>query len=265
MEDYRVIRAIGNATAGTTFTYPFGTSTAVSGVYIPFTFEVQTPGSAGGRLALATYPTDFTLLPNNLPYPTGVTNINNILGGNNYARELDRYWIPEESGYTSNPNGRLTFTYRDTEWNLPQNGIVETRLEAHRWLSATTAWQLPNGTSTRNTVNNTVTIPNQNVFSPFTLIDPELPDLRIRSNDTVVCLGTTVNFFDLNVPTPTTSLWIFPGATPATDSSTATNPTGITYTTTGCKDVILQATYPGGSLRDTFPCFITILFEPLKN
>ncbi len=254
--------AIGNAAIGTTFIYPFG---SVAGTYIPFSFEVQAAGTAGGRLSLATYPTDWTLLPNNTPFPTTVTNINNILGGNNYARELDRYWVPEVSGYTTNPTGRLTFTYRDLEWNLPQNSLVETRLQAHRWLPGTSAWQLPNNTSTRNTTANTVTIPSQNVFTPFTLVDPELPDLRISSSDTIICLGTTVNFFDLNVPTPTSNLWIFPGATAATDSSTATNPTGITYTTTGCKTVVLEATYPGGTLRDTFTCFITVTNPPTAS
>ncbi len=246
--------SIGNATAGNTFTYPFAGAT---GTYIPFTFEVQTAGSAGGKLAVATYPTDYTLTPNNLPFPTSVTNINNILGANNYSREIDRYWIPEESGFTTNPVGRLTFTYRDVDFNLSQNAIVESRIEAHRWLPGTTAWQLPNGTSTRNNAANTVTIPNQNTFTPFTIVDPELPDLRIISSDTVICLGTAINFFDGNVPSPTTSQWFFPGGTPS--SSTATNPTNILYSTLGCKTVILEGTYAGGTLRDTFPCFINVV------
>ncbi len=246
--------AIGNAASGSVFTYPFAGS---AGTYIPFTFEVQTAGSAGGKLAVATYPTDWTLTPNNNPLPTGVTNINNILGASNFAREVDRFWIPEESGFSTTPVGQLTFTYRDSEWNLPQNSIVESRLEAHRWLPGSTAWQLPNSTSTRNNAANTVSIPSQSTFTPFTVVDPELPDLRISSSDTIVCLGTAINFFDGNVPTPNSNQWFFPGATPA--SSTATNPTNILYNTVGCKTVILEATYSGGVLRDTFPCFITIV------
>lgn len=246
--------AIGNAAAASTFTYPFA---GTGGTYIPFLFEVQTPGSAGGKLSLATYPTAYAATPNNLPFPTGVTNINNILGANNYGREVDRYWIPEVTGYTTNPSGKMTFTYRDVDFNLAQNVIVESRLEAHRWLPGTSAWQLPNNTSTRNVVANTVTIPNQNVFTPFTVVDPELPDLIISSSDTTICLGTAVNFFDGNTPTPNSSQWFFPGGTPAT--STATNPTNILYTTTGCKTVILEGTYSGGVLRDTFPCFINVV------
>ncbi|CAN5454994.1 hypothetical protein BH09BAC1_BH09BAC1_00890 [soil metagenome] len=252
--------AIGNAAVGNSFVYPFGST---AGTYIPFNFEVTAQGTAGGKLAVATYPTDWTLLPNNTPFPTGVTNINNIIGTSNYARELDRYWIPEESGFTTNPTGKLTFTYRDVEWNLPQNNIIETRLEAHRWLPGTSAWQFANGTSIRNTVANTIIIPNQNVFTPFTIVDPQPPKLRISANDSTVCVGTPINFTDLNVPTPTSSVWYFPGSN--TPTSTATNPTGITYSTTGCKDVILQATYPGGTLRDTFTCFITVANPPVAT
>lgn len=246
--------AIGSAAAGNSFVYPFG---GVAGTYIPFTFQVQAPGSTGGKLAVATYPTDWTLTPNNNPLPTGVTNIDNILGASNFAREVDRFWVPEATGFATNPIGNLTFTYRDEEWNLPQNNIVESRLEGHRWLPGSTAWELPNGTSTRNNPANTVTYPNQNIFTPFTVVDPELPDLRISASDTIVCLGNAVSFFDENVPTPNSSQWSFPGGVPATSS--ATNPTNILYSTTGCKTVILEATYAGGTLRDTFPCYINVV------
>ena len=105
-----------NSAAGNNYTYPFGT---VSASYIPFLFDMTTAGvqSTVGSMAVSTYPTLVTASPNNRPFPTGITNLNDSLGNESATTCLDRYWIINANNYSTNPVADYTFTYRDLEWD----------------------------------------------------------------------------------------------------------------------------------------------------
>ncbi|MCX7877717.1 MAG: T9SS type A sorting domain-containing protein, partial [Ignavibacteria bacterium] len=75
--------------------------------------------------------------------------------------------------------------------------------------------------------------------------------------------GGVVNFFDLTAYNPTSWSWSFPGATPS--SSTAQNPTGITYTATGSYTVSLTTTNSFGSNTKTVVNYIRVEGVPMNN
>ncbi len=247
---------IDNAPNGTSFLFPF--STAVSGgTYIPYTLTVQNPGSSPsvGVVSLATYPTITTVNPNNRPFPPGVTNLNNFAGSENATKELDRYWVYECNNYDTNPTVDMEFTYLNSEWSTGNNNITESLLRPHQWNPATQVWDQPLPGSSINTVDNKATVSGVTVCSPFTLVDPSLPDLLFSASDTVLCVGDAVVFTDENTATPLSREWFFPGGTPAT--STDASPV-ITYNTPGTYDAILWSTYPGGVLKDTLFNYIKV-------
>ena len=68
--------------------------------------------------------------------------------------------------------------------------------------------------------------------------------------------GTCISFTDLSTNSPTTWAWHFPGGTPTT--STAQNPSCITYNVSGTYDVTLIATNGFGVDSITKPAYITV-------
>ncbi|MEO8147114.1 MAG: T9SS type A sorting domain-containing protein [Bacteroidia bacterium] len=107
--------------------FPFANST---GTYIPFIYK-QITGNAG-YVKAATYKTNL----NNLPYPTGVTNVNDTNGVNNKAYTVDRFWAVSRTGTTG--NAHLKFSYKNTEAPVP---ITSGNLEANRYDFSTNLWQ----------------------------------------------------------------------------------------------------------------------------
>ncbi|MDX2003532.1 MAG: gliding motility-associated C-terminal domain-containing protein [Chitinophagales bacterium] len=250
----RVQWNVGSSAAGTSYVVPF-TQNATSTTYVPFTYQVTTPGTAGGGFAVATYQTDWTLSPNNRPLPTGVTNINNLFGADNSFKEVDRFWIIDTVSFTTAPTATFKYRYQTSEWSIANNAITETRLKAHQWSGATSQWNLPTNSSTRDTLNNEITFTGQK-GGIYALVDSSTPDLFFRASDSTICAGVCINFFDANATAPSSYLWTFSGGTPST--STAANPTNICYSTPGSYTVKLQATYPGGTITDSIVGFITV-------
>lgn len=154
-----------------TYTVPFGIGAAE---YLPVAFTTL-PGSAGvaGSLTFAMYPVGSWLNTSNLP--TGVTNFLNNYGLNNSAFAIDRFWRIEPANYTTKPAlSNLQFTYRDPEWSVASNAILESNLIAQRYNTGTNEWDdyMP-GTIT-NTINNTSTVaalPSAELFTWWTLVD----------------------------------------------------------------------------------------------
>lgn len=66
------------------------------------------------------------------------------------------------------------------------------------------------------------------------------PNAYFTSNYSAVCVGGSISFNDASANYPTSWSWSFPGGSPAT--STAQNPTSITYATAGVYTVSLVAT-----------------------
>ena len=69
------------------------------------------------------------------------------------------------------------------------------------------------------------------------VISCDVPTANLNANNTSVCINDCVDFTDLSTNTPTSWLWLFEGASPAT--STLQHPQGICYDSTGIYDVTL--------------------------
>jgi len=96
-----VIWTTGNTTG--IFVFPFGKNSTTS---IPFKFNITNGGAPyNATLSVATYGT----IPNNTPYPSGVTDMSS--GGVDIsANVVDRFWIITPNSYTTNPTATMTFT-----------------------------------------------------------------------------------------------------------------------------------------------------------
>jgi hypothetical protein len=86
---------------------PFGNGAVAAPLYIPFSFQ-HTSGDLG-NLSIATYNA-----PANLPWPPGVTHINNATtSANNAPATVDRFWMLSKTG--PNPVADLVFRFTPTE------------------------------------------------------------------------------------------------------------------------------------------------------
>ncbi len=94
------------------------------------------------------------------------------------------------------------------------------------------------------------------IYNPGTLA----PVADFTANQTLACAGTPVNFTDMSSFTPTSWSWTFQGGTPAT--STAQNPTGITWSAPGTYSVTLTSTNVNGSDAETKLAYITVMSNP---
>ncbi len=154
------------------FVFPFGSGSS----YIPFTFNITSAGTGNGNIVVSTFPTITSNAPNNRPWPTGVTNLNDALSIENANRVIDRFWPLTVSGFTTLPVASLNFTYQDNEWDVTSassNVIAEGDLKAQRWNSF--GWLSPPLGAT-NTSSNTTTITGVDSFnSVWTLVDVNYP------------------------------------------------------------------------------------------
>jgi lysyl endopeptidase len=90
------------------------------------------------------------------------------------------------------------------------------------------------------------------------------PAANFSSNvQTLPIGGGIVDFYDFSTNDPQTYSWSFPGGTPST--STARNPTGISYTATGFYTVSLTATNSFGSNMKTVTNFIKVEGVPMNS
>ena len=118
--------AIGN-TMGS-HVIPFITAT---GHHIPLTYNLT--GGNVGTVEAATYPTS----PNNIPFPPGVTNVNDTNNTDNSDYTVDRFWYIDKTG----PSGKakIKFTYKNTEAPAP---IANGNVRAHRYVFQTNTWRI---------------------------------------------------------------------------------------------------------------------------
>ena len=155
---------MNGATVGA-YVFPFGN--ASSGNYLPVTVNVTTTGSgSSSSLTMSTYPTTTSVTPNNRPLPTGVTNLAGATVAENANKTVDRFWMIDNSGFTTLPVYNLTLTYRESEWDATggsTNSITESTLKAQGW---STKWQ-PTQLGAVNTTANTVTVTGANAYSNY--------------------------------------------------------------------------------------------------
>ena len=128
--------------------FPFGT---VSSEYIPFSFNLNS-GDAG-VVSVSTYPTGI----DNLPFPSGVTNVDAV-GIDNSLHTVDRFFQIDLAGETS-PSADIGFTATATEIGSISG------LTAQRWNGIIWELPLPGQTNT----SSSVTVPNVTQFSPWAI------------------------------------------------------------------------------------------------
>ncbi len=129
--------------------------------YLPTTINISTSGNGPGSFVLSTYPTDPFASPNNRPLPIGLSALTDLAGIENAPHVVDRFWAITAPNYLTPPTATLTFSYRDSEWNVGTNTIVESALQAQRFDGI--HWSNP-PMGVVNTTNNTVTTTVINAF-----------------------------------------------------------------------------------------------------
>lgn len=168
-------------------TIPFGNA---SGDWIPLSFMV-TAGDAG-NVTFSTYATNSL----NQPYPvspSAVTHVHNMMGNDNSANMVDRFWQVNASG---NPTASLTFTYAPSE--NAQNG--NTNMIAQRWVNPVSGWSLPLP-SQSNPSSQSVMVGNVTQFGPWAVTTSQSPlpivmlqfTAKAENNSRVVCKWTTAS------------------------------------------------------------------------
>ncbi len=161
---------------------------------IPFTVNIGTAGSAGGRIDFSTYDNPSW---NNATYePSDVTNMNSLIGGaNDSPKVIDRFWIADASSYGTKPSATLSFTYIDAEWSAAGNTITEGNLGAQRFNTPAGNWDayVPQGSisTAANTVTNVPATP-ANFFRSWTLTDNTSPLPIELISFTGVCVNGNV-------------------------------------------------------------------------
>jgi hypothetical protein len=170
---------------------PFGTS---SFVQIPFSYTHS--GGNSGEISASTYPTNALNLP--LPYtPISVSHIRNLLGVNNNANMVDRFWFLSRSTPTS--SATLGFTYGPTE--LAANG--NTNIRAQRWNVPNDGWQsfLPGQSNPTATSVNTPGAANYGIWA-LTLETAPLPvemiDFSVKNSGNQQALCEWVSATEVN-------------------------------------------------------------------
>jgi len=86
-----------------------------------------------------------------------------------------------------------------------------------------------------------------------------IPEADFVADETLILIGTSVNFTDISTGEPTSWSWSFEGGTPET--STEQNPV-ITYNTEGVFDVSLTVTNVSGTDTETKTEYITVTTTP---
>lgn len=246
------------------YVYPFGT---IAGGYIPFIYNATTAGaqSTTGNIAVATYPTGVTAMPNNRPLPNTVTNLTDPSTSAEAAPVCaDRFWPILANNYTTEPTADVTFTYEDSEWDNSggsTNTIVEDSLSAWRWNG--TQWQLPT-VGIDNPIANTVFAPGvSSISSPWTLkgAPPCAVTASVTTTTTIITLGDNIQ---ITASGGGTYLWnTIPTQTSPVISVSPTSTTiycvTVTDTSTGCTDsacVTINVELPCGDF------FLPTAFSP---
>ncbi|MFH0865535.1 MAG: T9SS type A sorting domain-containing protein [Bacteroidota bacterium] len=171
-------------------------------IYIPFTYQVNSPGSNDGRLVFSTWQTqsdNSTAVGGGVSgKPTGVTNMNNSSGSDNSLSCADRFWWTKFVNYTTKPTAGLTFGYNDPSDITAPNTFTESDLQAQYWTSS--QWINPPAGADAALGNYVNGIAAQAFDAPWVLVSKnsplpiELLSFSAKLRDTVVdILWTTVS------------------------------------------------------------------------
>jgi gliding motility-associated-like protein len=189
---------IRDAATGSGYTVPFGT---MDFNYIPFNITITNTGnqaSDSGFISVASYPTNPIAIPNNRPLPTGVANMNNRYNIENDLKSVDRFFILNSAGYTTNPVVKFGFSYVDREWDGLTGGVnnlIEKDLKATRYDVTKGAWGYGTKGTTNASTNLTVTDNITKISGAWVLLNsPYCPVSNFNFTD--ACLSEPILFTD---------------------------------------------------------------------
>jgi hypothetical protein len=162
------------------YTYPFGVTSA----YIPFIASIS--AASGTNMTVSTWHTGV----NNITYPSGVTNMDDITGDISVPKVADRFWVPVYSGYTAN----FHFTYDNVSGTNDIGILSESSLLAQYWDGV--GWVTPLFGVNDYTNDNVNSVPGQS--HPWVLADMNGPlpvkllsfDAKCNKDDVVVSWST---------------------------------------------------------------------------
>jgi hypothetical protein len=136
-----VILGIGSQTGE--FSLPFITP---SGATIPFTYNIQTPGSGGSGITMSSWAVDEPGTTNIVTGGPGLpVAVNSFVIANEWgnwlvqggSKVVNRFWSITPVGYAVKPTGEYRFTYNSTE--VPA-GLPESQITAQRWNDQQGTW-----------------------------------------------------------------------------------------------------------------------------
>ncbi len=143
-ERNQIVWEISNSTGN--YVIPWATKPIIqggNGVKIPMEMNITSAGNAGGTFNFSTYE---TATDANTAYPTFPTAITTMNGGSPDADQsllvVDRFWILDNTSYTTIPDATLSFTYDDAANEIAgTNTLTETNIQAQRWSIDNTSWE----------------------------------------------------------------------------------------------------------------------------
>jgi hypothetical protein len=171
-----IIWSIGSSVGS--YVVPFTTRPIIQGgnsVKLPLTLSISSPGNSAGQIKFSTYE---TATDYNQPYPTGVSSMNQTNNSDGSQFTMDRFWIIDNSSYSTKPSASITFTYDESSNELGgSNLVLETDLVAQRWNSVLGSWEsvsFGNVNTTSNTVSN-VNVSPSDFWSTWVLQSVSVP------------------------------------------------------------------------------------------
>jgi hypothetical protein len=177
----QIVWNISNTTGS--YTIPWTTRPVIqggNGTKIPMTMQLTAAGSNDGIFNFSTYETATDMNTAYPTFPTAVTSMTapalGMADGSLYV--VDRFWILDNTSYTTKPNATLSFTYDDAANEIGgTNLLTEANLRAQRWNIAQSSWELLlfGSTNTATNVTSNVVAPAADFWPVWILVDLNFP------------------------------------------------------------------------------------------
>lgn len=177
----QLIWMIGSTTGN--YSIPWTTRPVIqggNGTKIPMSMNLNIAGNAGGRFVFSTYETATDLNTVYPTYPTAITSMTSpnlgMADGSLYV--VDRFWILDNTSYTTIPSAILSFTYDDAANEIGgTNLLTESNLRAKRWNTNTSSWELAlfGTTNTTNNVTSSIIANTADFYPVWVLVDLNFP------------------------------------------------------------------------------------------
>lgn len=192
----QIVWNIGSSTGN--YIIPWTTTPIAQGgnsTKIPFAMNITTGGNSGGQFFMSTYETSSDV---NTPFPSGVTSLQSPALGMADASlyVIDRFWINDNSSYSTKPSATLSFNYDDASNELGgTNTALEANLQAQRWNATSGSWELFlfGTTNTTSNVTNGINVTSSDFWPIWTLVDLNFPLPATLGNQNAINSGCRNN------------------------------------------------------------------------